>query len=416
MDTPHRIAVITMGVKLGDETKGYTRFLTLAEQLAASGFDVDLITSSFQHWEKAQRDTASIAYSRYPFRVVFIEEPGYERNIDLKRVRSHSIAAKNLRILLEANRTGTKPYDLIYCEIPPNNVARIAAEHAARENIPFVVDVNDLWPEAMRMVMDIPLVSSVLFYPLARDARSTYRLVSAVVGTSDEYAAHPFAISAPDVERVTVYVGGDKQAFDAGAQAHASQIDKPASAFWVTYAGTLGASYDLATLVTAASILKNQGFDSLRILIVGDGPDRSSLQALAEQLAAPVDFLGYRPYEEMAAWLVASDVLVNSLVRKAPQSIVNKIGDYLFAGRPMINTGSSAELRNLVVTERVGFNVVAEDTNLLAECIQRLADDPPMRISMGLAARILAEKRFDRTCSYQAITDLIDRLLKSKGE
>ena len=53
-----RIAVVTMGVKLGDETRGYTRFRFLSEMLVEQGFDVDLITSSFQHWEKAQRDTS----------------------------------------------------------------------------------------------------------------------------------------------------------------------------------------------------------------------------------------------------------------------------------------------------------------------------------------------------------------------
>ena len=57
-----RIAVVTMGVKLGDETRGYTRFRFLSELLVSQGFDVDLITSSFQHWEKAQRDTTKACY------------------------------------------------------------------------------------------------------------------------------------------------------------------------------------------------------------------------------------------------------------------------------------------------------------------------------------------------------------------
>ena len=47
-----RLAIVTMGVKLGDETRGYTRFRKLSEMLVAHGFEVDLITSSFQHWDK----------------------------------------------------------------------------------------------------------------------------------------------------------------------------------------------------------------------------------------------------------------------------------------------------------------------------------------------------------------------------
>ena len=50
-----RIAVITMGVKLGDETRGYTRFRVLSEMLVEQGFDVDLITSSFQSTVRMSR-------------------------------------------------------------------------------------------------------------------------------------------------------------------------------------------------------------------------------------------------------------------------------------------------------------------------------------------------------------------------
>ena len=53
--TRKRIAVVSMGVKLGDETRGYTRFKVIAEMLVRAGFDVDLITTSIQHWNKAQR-------------------------------------------------------------------------------------------------------------------------------------------------------------------------------------------------------------------------------------------------------------------------------------------------------------------------------------------------------------------------
>ena len=41
-------------------------------------------------------------------------------------------------------------YDLIYCEVPPNDVALAAAKYAKKKGIPFVSDINDLWPEAMR--------------------------------------------------------------------------------------------------------------------------------------------------------------------------------------------------------------------------------------------------------------------------
>ena len=171
----YKVAVITMGIRLDDE-KGYTRFRSVCEFLADAGYQVDLITTTFQHWEKAQRDLEKIKNEKYKFGVKFIYEPGYKKNIDLRRIYSHRIAAKNLMNLLEKEGD----YDLLYAEIPPNDVALAAAEYAKKKGIPFVADVNDLWPEAMRMIIDIPVISDIIFYSLLRDAEKVYRLASGV--------------------------------------------------------------------------------------------------------------------------------------------------------------------------------------------------------------------------------------------
>ena len=400
-----------MGVKLGDEVRGYTRFRFLSELLVAEGFEVDLVTSSFQHWDKAQRDCSRACYRDLPYQVRFIHEPGYKRNLDLARIRSHRIAAKGVRAFF-AERFAEDPraYDLVYAEIPPNDVARACAEAAQAHGIPFVADINDLWPEAMRMALDVPLLSNIAFAPFARDAARVYELLDAAVGTSDEYAARPSADRQRPYQRLTVYVGNDLAAFDAGAQRHEGAVAKPAGELWVAYAGTLGASYDLATLIEAARLLQERDLPQLRVKVLGDGPDREQLRSLAERLGAPADFLGYTPYDQMAAWLHRSDILVNSLVRTAPQSIVTKIGDYLAAGKPMINTGSSPEFRAKVEADGFGLNVPAEDPKALADALEELVHNPSRRKMMGAKARAVAEEQFDQPRSYQAIVDLIRSL------
>lgn len=417
---PRRIAVVTMGVKLGDEVKGYTRFKTIAEMLVEAGYQVDLITSAFQHWEKAQRDVDAPAYLDHPFGVVFIGEPGYKHNLDPRRIWSHHVAARNIRAYFDDEFVrDSHAYDLIYAEIPPNDVALSCAEVAKRQGIPFVVDVNDLWPEAMRMALDVPFVSDVLFAPFARDAKGVYELLSAAVGTSDEYAARPGLDRKTPYEHRTVYVGNDLSAFDDGVRDHSAQIQKADGELWVTYAGTLGASYDLETLIlaskAAAEVLCEGGY-SLRVKILGDGPERKKLEAMIEEAQAPVDLMGYTPYEEMAAWLVASDVMVNSLIKAAPQSIVTKIGDYLAAGRPLINTGSSEEFRRKVTMDGFGVNVDAEDPVALAAAIIELALSEDARRTMGIKARVIAEEQFDRKTAYLPIIDLIGNLTSDKEQ
>lgn len=401
-----RVAIITMGVSLDGE-KGYTRFRSLADLLVDAGYGVDLITTTFQHWEKTQRDIPSIDRSRYRFGLRFIFEPGYRRNIDLQRVHSHRIAARNLTDLLEHDGT----YDLIYCEIPPNNVARSAAEFAHGHRIPFVVDVNDLWPEAMRMVADIPVICDIAFHPLMRDAERTYALASGIVGTSDEYRDRPGAHRPRDIPAITVYVGNELSTFDEGVRRYASEFEKPESEFWVTYAGTIGTSYDIRTLVAAGAELLRRGHEGIVIKILGDGPLAVDMHALARDYGASnVEFPGYTSYPKMAACLANSDVLVNSFVRKAPQSVATKVGDYLAAGKPMINTCMSPELRAKVVADGFGINIEPENVHVLADAIESLVQNPGRCEEMGHKARAIAEKQFDRPRSYQRIVTMIDQL------
>ena len=401
-----KIAVISMGVKLNGE-KGYSRFRYIGDFLSDAGYQVDLITTTFQHWEKAQRDIDAIKKEDYKFQLKFIYEPGYRKNIDLRRIRSHSIAAKNLTKLLEKEGD----YDLINCEIPPNDVALAAAEYAKKKGIPFVPDVNDLWPEAMRMVLDIPVVSDILFYPLQRDAEKVYSLVSGIIGTSDEYRDRPLKNQKLDVPRKTVYVGNEIAEFDRGVEKYGPEIQKPEGEFWVSYAGTIGTSYDIRTMVLAGKEFVDRGMSQIKFKILGGGPLKDELENLAkEQGCVNVEFVGYAPYPKMAAYLAKSDILVNSFVKKAPQSIVTKIGDYLAAGKPMINTCMSPEFRQKVENDGFGINILPEDVKILADAIAELYEDRDGCRIMGEKARKIAEEQFDRPESYKKIIELIEEL------
>lgn len=343
----------------------------------------------------------------YLFNLRFIEEPGYKKNIDLKRIWSHGVASRNLKRMLEDDGN----YDLIYCEIPPNDVALAAATYAKQHGIPFVVDVNDLWPEAMHMVIDIPIISDILFSPLLRDAEKVYSLCSGVIGTSDEYRDRPFKKKKKDIPKQTVYVGNELEAFDAGAAMHMEEIEKGEDEFWVSYAGTIGTSYDIRTMILAADVLKKKCYDNICMKILGGGPLKEELEELAGTLSGNVEFVGYAPYDKMAAYLKKSDILVNSFVKKAPQSIVTKIGDYLAAGKPMINTCSSLEFRDKVTKDGFGINIEAEDKNVLADAILNLYHKEEERQVMGTCARKIAEEQFDRPNSYHKIIELMETLM-----
>ena len=113
----------------------------------------------------------------------------------------------------------------------------------------------------------------------------------------------------------------------------------------------------------------------------------------------------------MAPYLAASDILVNSFVRKAPQSIVSKVGDYLAAAKPMINPLANPEFMTKVEADVFGVNVQSENPVELAAAILQLKEDAVARERMRKAARHIAEEQFDRPHAYARIVDLVNRLL-----
>lgn len=402
-----KIAIVTLAVAFENE-KGYSRFRSLAEILSQK-YQVDIITSSFQHWEKKQRDVERLQKENVnkKYNIKFAYEPGYKKNVDLRRIFSHKVAVKNILKILKENA-----YDVIYCIIPDNSMAACVGEYAKKNNIKFIVDIEDLWPEAMEMVSPFPnTLNQVLFSSWRRDAQIAYEYADAFVGTSDEYRDVPskkyHVLGRP---AITVYVGCDMADFDEGVNKHLNNIIKAKEEFWITYAGNLGSSYDIPTLIKAAQNIYSMGYKDIKVKILGGGPLENEFKMLAQQQACNVEFVGYTPYQKMAAYLYKSDILINSFVKKAPQSIVTKIGDYLAAGKPMINTLSSPEFCEKVEKDEFGYNVEAENEQLLAELIVRMYGEPDVLSKMGRKAREIGEIEFDRKTSYLEIVRLIEKL------
>ena len=402
-----KIAMIATDIALAGE-KGLGRMFYLAELFCEKGYEVHLLTSRYQHWLKTFRTEEQMANiaAQSRCKVVFFDEMGYTKNVQVKRILSRRQLTKNIHEYLRNNK-----FDLIYSQIPDNHLASVAAAHAKKVGIPFIVDIEDLWPEAMRMVLDIPVISDILFSYFTVTAKKTYRLADAAVGSSDTYRDEPLKYNVRIPKSVTVYVGNELAEFDREAAENLASVEKCENEFWVTYAGTLGTSYDIATLIRAADILKKQGVDNLRIVLLGDGPLRPEFERVAAECAGNVTFVGYVPHALMAAYLVKSDVTVNSLISKASQSIVSKIGDYLASGHPMINTGLDPEFWSKVESDGFGVNVKPEDPEALAAVIRDLMENPQKCAQMGETARKIGSEQFDRPHSYQKIIGLADDLL-----
>ena len=148
-----------------------------------------------------------------------------------------------------------------------------------------------------------------------------------------------------------------------------------------------------ATLVRAfielVARLPGQG-DRLRLMLVGDGPDRAGLEALLQDspLKEQVWFAGTR--DDIPACLGAMDIFV---LPSLAEGISNTIMEAMASGLPVVATavGGNAEL---VQAGETGELVPREDPAAMAEALAGLVRDPARRRAQGAAGRRRAETRF----------------------
>lgn len=404
-----KIAIVSLGYFWFPCESGTSRFFQIANTFVEAGYEVEAITTDFQHFNKAPRDIAKILAQGYPFQITFIHAPAYKKNIDIRRVYSNHIAQKNVTKYL---RKHIREYDGVYASIPANNIAAAVAEICRDNHVPCVLDIEDLWPEAMTNVIPNSFLRSILLHGFVRDAERAYSACSGVIGTSQDYTDRAFRNRKHDIPSDTVYVGVNLKDFDEGVTKYSSEINKPDHEFWVTYAGSISTSYDIRTAILAAQLLEKQGGHKIRFQILGTGSLKDELsQFVQDHKIQSVTFWGFVPYPKMAAVLTKSDLVLNSFVKGAAQSIVNKVGDYLASGKPMINTLENPVFCKLVEQNHVGVNIEPGNVQLLADTVLSMQKDNSGSEQMGKNARKLAEKEFNRAVSYTRIVKLMEECI-----
>ncbi len=367
------------------------RFQYLANLLCKEN-TVELITSDFNHGKKTHFGSQ---IRTYEYKVTMLHETGYPKNICLKRFYSHYIWARNLRKYLQDRK---KP-DVIYAAIPTLCAPYIAAKYCEKNGIRFVVDVQDLWPEAFQMVFNVPVLSNVVFAPFKFLANGAYKRADAICAVSDTYCERAKQVNKKVKDTTTVFLGTELASFDRYASENPI-LEKKENEIWLGYAGTLGTSYDIPLVFKA---LKKVNNPNLKFIVMGDGPMAATFKKQAEGLN--VIFTGRLDYSQMCGVLVACDMVVNPINGKSVASIINKHADYATCGKPVLNTQRSVEYRNLVNEYQMGFN--CESAEEMAEKIKILIEDKPLRLEMGRNARTCAEERFDRKNTYKLLEDQV---------
>lgn len=179
----------------------------------------------------------------------------------------------------------------------------------------------------------------------------------------------------------------DERDFPSGAFPEAADAASPC----LLVTRNLEAIYAIDDAILAAALLTAR-YPRLKLVIAGDGAERSRLEALASARlpADAVEFTGFVDRERIAQLYRRATVLVNpTTVDNSPNSVI----EALAAGVPVVSTNVGG-IPDLIRDGEHGLLVAPGDPEALSDAIARVLEDAALR------ARLVARGR-ERTEAFR---------------
>jgi glycosyltransferase involved in cell wall biosynthesis len=235
---------------------------------------------------------------------------------------------------------------------------------------------------------------------LAHKVRAADFVSACVRGNADMLRA----LAGPAARVVSIYHGVDFSRFDG-----TGRIRDP-NALLLTV-GRLAPPKGFDDAIRALAELKRRG-SAPRLILVGDGPQRARLEALARDggVADLVQFRGALVHDQLlalyrSAWLLLAPSKVLASGRR--DGIPNVIIEAMAMGLPCIGT-RAAGLEEAIVPGETGALCDPGDPMSLADTIMGMLRDPSELDRMGSKARSHVRGTFDAERNFEMFLNLLE--------
>ena len=171
--------------------------------------------------------------------------------------------------------------------------------------------------------------------------------------------------------------------------------------------GSLSAVKNVARLLRLFAAI--QGDQPTRLVIVGDGPERSALETLANELgiADQTHFVGEQPLPEQ--FLEQLDIFaLTSDTEQMPYCLIEAMA----ASLPVMAT-DVGDVKSMLPEASQAFVAAPSNMSALIACLSRLIERPALRETLGILNRKHARQHFDRKVMLKQYIDLFSSLLPS---
>ena len=315
-----------------------------------------------------------------------------------RRIANHVSFA--LSALLTAPAGG--PADVVIVETPPLLLAGSSIAYSRSKGAALMVNVSDMWPDsavALGTLRRPRMVSAA-----RRLEHACYRAADAIVCPTHgiESSLRGLDDAAGKVHRIPPSV--DPKLFPVAPP-------RRNGAFKVLYAGTVGMSQGVGTLMDAAELLNDD--TGIEIVIAGDGAEGPELRGrLARDGLHNVTMLGPVPHERIPQLYAEADAAV-VLLRDKPLfegALPTKMFEAMSSGRPLI-LSAAGEAAMLVEEASCGVVVPPERPNELAAALTDLAGDRDRADRLGEAGRRAVVEGFSRERAFDRWHGLLTSLV-----
>lgn len=160
----------------------------------------------------------------------------------------------------------------------------------------------------------------------------------------------------------------------------------------VLYVGYLVPRKGVADLIRAYKRVRRA---NSTLIIVGDGPRREELEAIAGS-AEDVRFTGYLEGEAKWRYYASADLFVLPTYHDPWPQVINEA---MYFGLPIITTDRDGSAGEVVREEDNGLIVPAGDVDALADAMEQLLLETDLRREMGKRSRaIIGDYTLDKAC------------------
>jgi hypothetical protein len=234
--------------------------------------------------------------------------------------------------------------------MPHSSTAYFCGYYCKRNNIPFVIDIIDLWPDSLIPLFKFNSILKLILIPWRLLTKKAYSFANYISAESKEYALDAHRIN-PKVPWSYTYLGVNINQVEELISQSKLNLVKPVDEIWICYGGH---SYDFNCILKAIKFINQKGI-KYKMLFIGDGEKRKHIEKFALKNKLQIQITGRVSYNDFLKYLSECDIGINSFKKGTRIVHSYKFNDYVSAKLFIINNlkGETSEMINKY---KVGLN------------------------------------------------------------